>query len=379
MAAGATIGSNHNSRGADGELLAGRGFWPGLCVSLKHNSRFASFTIIAKGDFPAELDIPIPFSLVSNDVSNDKLVIMPAYWFMYNMYALARNAGKYADRDKRTDKSINIEYDFLAPDTINEMFISLRLFKELAAKANATKNKKTIADKDLLKTGEMLLETRKEEITKLEILADGFENTKRKVQVVKMPEAYVLFKELIIYYSVTQLVQFVTHKKIKSWQQLLKALPAKPERNNWINTGGQLMPDAAINSLLRKIRTGKINSWDEVHSFYVRKSNEYTADKFRHAFAALLEVLKLTPKRFTKKLFFQLLGQAVTTKEWICTGIYTSRAKDYTNPFRSMLYETEEEMEKVIGKLTNNSFIKQQLAELEAFSQKTEEIMSQMK
>jgi hypothetical protein len=105
MAAGATIGSNHNSRGADGELLAGRGFWPGLCVSLKHNSRFASFTIIAKGDFPAELDIPIPFSLVSNDVSNDKLVIMPAYWFMYNMYALARNAGKYADRDKRTSST----------------------------------------------------------------------------------------------------------------------------------------------------------------------------------------------------------------------------------------------------------------------------------
>ncbi|OYW19419.1 MAG: DUF4954 domain-containing protein, partial [Sphingobacteriales bacterium 12-47-4] len=57
MAAGATIGSNHNSRSADGEIIAGRGFWPGLCVSLKHNSRFASFTIISKGDFPAELNI----------------------------------------------------------------------------------------------------------------------------------------------------------------------------------------------------------------------------------------------------------------------------------------------------------------------------------
>src|SRR6195952_4901638 len=66
-AKGATIGSNHNSRGADGELIAGRGFWPGLCVSLKHNSRFATFIIMAKGDYPAELDIPIPFSLVSND------------------------------------------------------------------------------------------------------------------------------------------------------------------------------------------------------------------------------------------------------------------------------------------------------------------------
>src|SRR6185437_2759658 len=82
MAAGATIGSNHNSRSADGELIAGRGFWPGLCVSVKHNSRFASFIIIAKGDYPAELDIPLPFSLLSNDVSNDELMVMPAYWFL---------------------------------------------------------------------------------------------------------------------------------------------------------------------------------------------------------------------------------------------------------------------------------------------------------
>src|SRR5690606_10863413 len=52
MAAGATIGSNHNSRGADGEIQAGRGFWPGLCVSLKHNSKFATFIMIAKGNYP---------------------------------------------------------------------------------------------------------------------------------------------------------------------------------------------------------------------------------------------------------------------------------------------------------------------------------------
>jgi NDP-sugar pyrophosphorylase family protein len=95
IAAGATLGSNHNSRSADGELITGRGFWPGLCVSLKHNTRLASFCIIAKGDYSYELDIPIPFALVSNDLSKDRLVIMPGYWFMYNMYALARNAYKY--------------------------------------------------------------------------------------------------------------------------------------------------------------------------------------------------------------------------------------------------------------------------------------------
>ena len=83
VAAGATIGSNHNSRGADGELIAGRGFWPGLCVSLKHNSKFASFSLLAKGDFPYELNIPIPFSLVINDPTANELRIIPAYGIIY--------------------------------------------------------------------------------------------------------------------------------------------------------------------------------------------------------------------------------------------------------------------------------------------------------
>jgi hypothetical protein len=99
IAAGATIGSNHNSRANDSEIIAGRGFWPGLCISLKHSSRFASFTLIAKADYPAELDIPLPFSLVSNNISKDQIEVMPAFWWMYNMYALARNSKKFLLRD----------------------------------------------------------------------------------------------------------------------------------------------------------------------------------------------------------------------------------------------------------------------------------------
>ena len=53
IAACATLGSNHNSRAPDGEFVAGRGFWPGLCVSIKHFCRFASFVLLAKGDYPA--------------------------------------------------------------------------------------------------------------------------------------------------------------------------------------------------------------------------------------------------------------------------------------------------------------------------------------
>ena len=237
MAAGATIGSNHNSRGADGELVAGRGFWPGLCVSLKHNSKFASFTLIAKGDFPAELNIPIPFSLVSNDVSRDRLIVLPGYWFMYNMYALARNADKYAGRDKRTDKSQVLEYDFLAPDSVNEIFEGLQLMKKFTAKAFAAKNKKRIADPDLIKKGEKLLESKTQVTAKLNILADGFENSSRKVELVKLPEAYGLFKEMILYYGARELTGFIEQKDISSWQELQNALPRKPVRN----TNGKIL------------------------------------------------------------------------------------------------------------------------------------------
>lgn len=376
MAAGATIGSNHNSRGADGEIVAGRGFWPGLCVSLKHNSKFASFTLIAKGDFPAELNIPIPFSLVSNDVSRDKLVVMPGYWFFYNMYALARNAGKYISRDKRYDKTQSLEYDFLAPDSVNEMFDALELMKEATGKALALKNKKLATTRNLVKSGEALLEKDPAAADQLEILVDGFENTDRKVQLVKVAKACQVFRELIIYYGITQLIRFIDEQKIDSFQKLMKALPSKAERKQWVNVGGQLMPRPALELLMRNITTGKIKDWDEVHAFYARQSKEYQYQKTSHAFAAMLDILHLTPAKFTKKVFADLLQQSLSTLQWITKGIYESRAKDYRNPFRKMVYDTEKEMESVIGRLKDNSFILQQQEEAKAFTKLVKHIQT---
>lgn len=367
MAAGATIGSNHNSRGADGELIAGRGFWPGLCVSLKHNSKFASFTIIAKGDFPAELNIPVPFSLVSNDVANDKLVVMPGYWFQYNMYALARNAGKYISRDKRTDKSLEIEYDYLAPDSVQEMMAALVMMEEATGKAWALKHQKQMTAKDLAKTGRDLLANHPVEVKKLKILAEGFENSSRPAELVKVAEAWQYFREQIILYGVLELAQLAESKNITSWQKMLAALPAKPVRKEWKNIGGLLITESAVNSLKRSIRSGKINGWDEVHDFYRQQSLKYRSEKRNHAWASLLELLGITPQRFTRKLFLHLVDQAAGIHDTITRNIYESRAKDYKNPFRQMVYETQAEMEKVIGKLNDNSFIAQQIENNKAF------------
>ena len=61
------------------------------------------------------------------------------------------------------------------------------------------------------------------------------------------------------------------------------------------------------------------------------------------------------------------MQEAVTTKEWMTRNIYESRAKDYQNEFRKMVYDTEKEMEKVLGKLKDNAFINQQQEELKQF------------
>ncbi len=349
MAAGATIGSNHNSRAADGEIVAGRGFWPGLCVSLKHNSKFASFSIIAKGDFPAELNIPVPFSLISNDVANDTLQVMPAYWFMYNMYALARNAQKYVDRDRRTEKIQHIEYDFLAPDTINEIFDALKILEKLKPDTEGNA-----------------------EIT-------GWENTTRKTKILKVPQAVLIYKELIRYYGSRELLFHFQKNKFINFEELKKTLSAKIQRSQWLNVGGQLIEKTAVENLKRNIKSGKVKSWSEVHNFYRQQGVAYTTDKLNYSYTALLEILNITPKQFTPALFKQLLQQAIDTKEWMCKGIFDSRAKDYSNSFKKMVYDTNEEMNKVVGRLEDNSFIQQQLGELDELKKQVQGVVRKMK
>ncbi len=376
IAAGVTIGSNHNSRAADGEIVAGRGFWPGLCVSLKHNSKFATYTLIAKGDYPNELNIPLPFSLVSNDEAENKLVIMPAYWFMYNMYALARNAHKYIDRDMRTDKTQLIEYDYLAPDSINEIFIAIALLKKFTAIA-VEKNNFKKNEEDLLEAGRLILEDPKTDLKNFQINAYGFENNNRPTQLIKVKEAYSIYKQLIIFYGINQLVNHISIAGISSLESLLGSLPSQPLRLEWQNVGGQLLPNNEVTNLFENIKKSNITSWKEVHLFYRRNSELYEVQKLQHGFAALLEILKITSNEFSSGLFKNLLQQSINTKEWMVQHIYNSRAKDYQNTFRKMLYENDKEMEEVLGNLDDNIFIKEQETALKKFKKQICVIISE--
>jgi signal peptidase I len=369
IAAGATLGSNHNSRAADGELIASRGFWPGLCVSIKHNSKFASFTLLAKGDYSYELNIPLPFSLVSNDVSNNQLSIMPAYWFMYNLYALARNAGKYVDRDKRINKVQYIEYDFLAPDSVNEIFTALELLKKFTA---VSQNSNSPAS-DLITAGEAILEDDANSIKSITINNAGFENNSRPVCISKVGEAYRVYKDLVLYYAMSNLLAFIDSNSIQSFDELKKALPQKPPRSQWSNVGGQLLPVTSVEKLLQKIRNNSIQSWEQVHDYYEENGKLYVEQKLQHAYASLLELFKLN--RLDAASLKDFLLRSLGIKERMVNNIYDSRAKDYQNEFRKMVYGNEAEMEVITGRLEDNVFINQQKEELEEFRVSVENII----
>jgi hypothetical protein len=258
------------------------------------------------------------------------------------------------------------------------MFDGLVLMQRFTAKAYAAKTKRKIDEARLSKTGAQLLEKDRDAVEKLEILGEGFENSNRKVELLKVPQAYAVFRELIVYYGIVQLLQLANEKKITALEQLLRSLPAKPQRSPWMNIGGQLMPASSVRTLISNIRNGKIGGWDEVHQFYRSQGENYPRQKRNHAFASMLEVLNIPPSRLTKKLFTELVRQAIHTREWMTKCIYTSREKDYKNPFRKMVYENEEEMEKVIGKLQDNAFIRQQQEELAVFKKQAEAILDKL-
>jgi hypothetical protein len=374
MAAGATIGSNHNSRANDNEIQAGRGFWPGLCTSVKHSSRFASFTLLSKADYPAELDIPLPFSLLNNNVSKNQLEVMPAYWWLYNMYALARNSWKFQNRDKRIHKVQNIEFETFAPDTIEEVINARRLLEIWTAKASL-RQKGTPGDlKDqntLIKLGRELLAGKEEVVNSLEVLGENMENTKRKVQILKPYKAYNAFGDMLYYYAMKNLLEYMNSHPVADFSSMCKELKGV-RQHEWVNLGGQIMQEKDLDKLRSDIGSGKLKTWDAIHDRYNKLWKKYPSDKQKHSFAILCELLETDSP--TKAQWKEALKKAVDLQIYVCDQVYASRKKDYDNPFRRATFRNPDEMKAAIGTIDDNEFIVQVRKDTEDFKKFVKEI-----
>ena len=371
MAAGATIGSNHNSRATDGEIVASRGFWPGLCSSVKHSSRFASFTLLSKADYPSELNIMLPFCLVNNNTAKNELEIMPAYWWMYNMYAIARNTSKYVSRDKRRRKVQNIEFETLAPDTVEEIIEGRKLLEVWVAKAYLRKkgeNPEKYEYYDLRECGKNLLDNEPETVKKLEVFGEHMEKGKRKVRILKPLEAYHAYGDMITYYAVNTLIHYLEKHPDLDMEAIVKSMKGKRLRK-WINLGGQTMPEDDVDQLRADIRDGVLNTWDEIHHRYDELWTDYQTEKLRHAYFALMFLYKDDTDVLTKEMWHENLDKAIHIQRFICDQVYESRKKDYENEFRNATFRNEAEKLAVIGSIDDVSFIKQIRKNTEEFVQ----------
>ncbi len=373
IAACATIGSNHNSRSPDGEIEAGRGFWPGLCVSVKHFCRFASFALLAKGDFPAELDVPLPFSLIANDAAGDRLRIMPGYWWLYNMYALARNSWKVRARDQRERKVQHVEFDTLAPDTAEEMFAAMTLLERWTGKAHLAAQDTSADPVEAAEVGRRLLTGPAEAIEGLEVRGENIEHSNRPVVIEKVHRGYQAYRQMLHYYAVRNLLDYAEANAHANLAAVTEALDG-PRQTRWVNLGGQLIPAEDLQQLIADITSGELDSWADIHQRYDRLWAEYPLTKQRHAMAALCDLLDietLTPERWAAAL-----DEAVETQRYVCEQTYLSRKKDYDNPFRQVTFANPAEMEAVMGSPESVSFVKQVRRETDAFTARVAAIKS---
>jgi len=374
LAAGATIGSNHNSRSNDNEIQAGRGFWPGLCTSLKHSSRFASFILLSKADYPAELDIPLPFSLLNNNASKDQLEVMPAFWWMFNMYALARNSWKFMSRDKRMHKTQKIEFDTFAPDTIEEIIKARRLLEIWTAKAILRKKEASPrgkSDDDLAKMGQELLSGREEDLDGMEVFGENMENTKRKALILKPYRAYRAYGDMLHYYAMKNLMAYMISHPKATLSDMNEDLKCR-RQHDWVNLGGQLVQNKDLDKLRSDIGTGKLRTWQEIHDRYDLLWTKYALDKQKHAFSVLCELIGT--KEITKAEWTSALDRAKDLQRYVCDQVFVTRKKDYDNPFRQATYRNMDEMTAAIGTVDENSFIVQVRQETEVFEKQIEEL-----
>ncbi|HOV14482.1 MAG TPA: DUF4954 family protein [Spirochaetota bacterium] len=355
IAAGATIGSNHNSRAADGEIFAGRGFWPGLCTSFKHNSKFASFILVAKGDYAYEMNILYPFSLLYLKRDSDSVNIMPGYWFIHNMYALQRNNYKFKTRDKRKNIVQNIETDYLAPDSVSEILSAMKRIEILIGRE--TSNDKNKTNEDYTNIGKKYILNHQDE----DIQIKDNDAMKKYGGIISKPiRGYNEYKKMVIYFAIKNIIDYFNIDERFNLEKVIEKINELNKEKHfvkWWNVGGQPISDDDLTILKNDIKEKKINSWEEIHFRYKTLWDKYPMDKTRFGLYSLSIVMDKDINQLKKDEWKDLFNNANETNKSILRNSYESRAKDYSDPFRKMNYENEKELISVVGPLENDFLI----------------------
>jgi hypothetical protein len=137
---GANVGSNHTGKAPDQEIWPGEGTFFGLGVNIKFPSDFtrAPYSLIATAVNALPQRVEMPFSLINTPaalhpgISPAYNEIMPGWVLSDNIFAVKRNEGKYAARNKA--KRSKIEFEVLRPEIVDLMIEARRRLQAVSGK-----------------------------------------------------------------------------------------------------------------------------------------------------------------------------------------------------------------------------------------------------
>jgi len=207
-----------------------------------------------------------------------------------------------------------------------------------------------------------------------EILVDGLERSKRNVVIRKIDQAYHMFRDLITFH-LGNLIRINLNQKEENTLSDMWDSQYDPDLYlKWINVGGQLIPSSAVDELIEDINEENLSSWENVHEFYHTVAEENQYHKFMQARAVFQKVFDIRLEEDSKEIQ-NILKESIRIKETLTEAIRSSRTKDYENPFRKIVYSSQEEMEKVIGRLEDNEFIRESEEELRSYRDEVNNIL----
>jgi hypothetical protein len=159
----------------------------------------------------------------------------------------------------------------------------------------------------------------------------------------------------------------------------IKSINTNENDLEWFNVGGQLIPQKNVKALLNKIKADKVTEWDQIHEFYENASLKYEKQKTNHALYTLGLVTKTMVNAISVKQLNEWLDRYILIQQHTTKNIQQTRAKDYSNEFRKMVYLNEEEMKAVVGDIKDNGFIKENAVALNNIERGINSLRSQLK
>jgi hypothetical protein len=231
------------------------------------------------------------------------------------------------------------------------------------------------SQKELAKMGRKILSGKKEEVSKLEVLGEKMENSRRKTMIIKTYEAYHAYGDMLHIYAVRNLMAYLNQDPGNTLKSMNNDLKGKRQKE-WINLGGQIMQKKDLDQLRLDIGSGKLTSWNDIHNRYNKLWAKYPFDKQKHAFAVLCDLLETD--KLTDIQWDSALEKSVDIQKYISDQVYISRKKDYDNPYRQATFRNMDEMQAAIGNIDENSFILQIRQETEDFRNQVKEIRSRI-